>query len=71
MAIFLVETLDQLLRSFYSKFIKKDLLSWTPTLALSKLNSNNSNNHVPISKVNIGFGVKQQLKELRSGKIND
>ena len=70
MAIFLVENLDQLLRSFYSKFIKKDL-SWTPTLALSKLNSNNSNNHVPISKVNIGFGVKQQLKELRSGKIND
>ena len=72
MAIFLVETLDQLRRSFFSKFIKKDVLSGTSTLALSKLNLSNSNNHVPISKVDIGFGLKQLLKELRSsGKIND
>ena len=71
-AIFLVETLDQLLRSFCSKFIKKDVLSGTSTLALSKVNLSDSNNHVPTSKVDVGFGLKQQLKELRSsGKIND
>ena len=41
-------------------------------LALSKLNLSDSNNHVPISKVDVGFGLKQQLKELRSsGKIRD
>ena len=41
-------------------------------MALSKLNLSNSNNHVQISKVDIGFGLKQQLKKLRSsGKIND
>ena len=72
MAIPFVKTLDQLLRSFCSKFIKKDVLSGTSTLALSKLNLSDSNNHVPISKVDIEFGLKQQLKELRSsGKIND
>ena len=70
-AVFLVETLDQLLGLFRSKF-KKDVLSGISTLALSKLNLRDSNNHVPISKVNIGFGLKQQMKELRSsGKIND
>ena len=72
MAIFLVETLDQLLRSFCSKFIKKDVLSGTSTLALSKLNLCESNNHVSVSKVDIVFGLQQQLKELRSsGKISD
>ena len=72
MAILLMETLDQLLRSFCSKFIKKDVLSGISTLALSKLNLSDSNNHVPISEVDTGFGLKQQLKELRSsGKIND
>ena len=72
MAIFVGETLDQLLQSFCSKFIKKDVLSGTSTLALSKLNLSDSNNNVPISKVDIAFGLKQQLKELRSsGKIND
>ena len=72
MAIFVGETLDQLLQSFCSKFIKKDVLSGTSTLALSKLNLSDSNNNIPISKVDIGFGLKQQLKELRSsGKIND
>ena len=40
-------------------------------MALSKLNLSDSNNHVPISKVDIGFVLKQQLKELRSGKISD
>ena len=50
MAILLVETLDQLLRSFCSKFIKKDVLSGISTLVLSKLNLSDFNNHVPISK---------------------
>ena len=58
MAIFLVETLDQLLWSFCSKFIKKDILSKTSTLALSKVNLSDSDNHLPISKVDIGFGLK-------------
>ena len=40
-------------------------------MALSKLNLCDSNNHVPISKVDIEFVLKQQLKELRSGKISD
>ena len=72
MVIFLVETLDQLRWSFCSKFITKDILSKTSTLALSKVNLSDSNNHLPISKVDIGFGLKQQLKELRSSdKIND
>ena len=72
MAIFLVETLDQLRRSFFSKFIKKDVLSGTSTLALSKLNLCESNNHVSVSKVDIVFGLQQRLKQLRSsGKIND
>ena len=72
MAIFLAETLDQLQRSFCSKFIKKDVLSRTLTLALSKLSLSGSNNHVPISKVDSGLELKQQLTELRSsGKIND
>ena len=67
-----METLDQLLRPFCSKFIKKDVVSGTSLLAFSKLNLSDSNNHVPISKVDIGFELKQQLKELRSSsKIND
>ena len=66
-----METLDQLLRSFCLKFVKKDVLSGTSTLALSKLNLCDSNNHVPISKVDIEFVLKQQSKELRSGKISD
>ena len=70
MAIFLVETLDQLRRSFFSKFIKKDVLSGTSTLALSKLNLCESNNHVSVSKVDIVFGLQQQLKELLV-KISD
>ena len=49
MAIFLVGTFDQLQQSFCSKFIRKDVLSGTSTLALSKLNLSDSNNHVPIS----------------------
>ena len=54
------------------KIYKKYVLFETSTLALSKLSLSNSNNHVQISKVDIGFGLKQQLKELRSsGKIND
>ena len=72
MAIFLVETHDQLLQLFCSKFIKKHVRSGTSTLALSKSNLSNSNNCVRISKVDIGFGLKQQLREQRSsGKIND
>ena len=39
---------------------------------MSKVNLSDSNNHLPISKVDIGFGLKQQLKKLRSSdKIND
>ena len=72
MAVFLVETLDQLLRSFCSKFVKKEVLSVTSTLALSKFNLHDSSNHVFVSLVDVGFGLKQQLKELKSsGKITD
>ena len=72
MAIFLVETLDQLLQSFCSKITKKDVPTGTSTLALSKLSLSDSNNHESVSKVHIAFGLKQQLKELRSsGKIID
>ena len=49
----------------------REVLSGTSNMALSKLNLSNSNNDAPISKVDVGFGLKQQLKELRSsGKIN-
>ena len=71
-AIFLVETLDQLLRSFCSKFIKKEVLSGASTLALSKLNLSDSVNHVSVSQIDLGVGLRQQLKELKSsGKITD
>ena len=41
-------------------------------VCIVKISLDDSNNHVPVSKVDIGFGLKLQLKELRSsGKIND
>ena len=69
MAAFLAETLEKLLRYFCSKFVKKDVMSKASTASkLIKINLNDANNLVSVTNLDLGFGIKYELKQLKSKK---
>lgn len=61
MTVFLMKTLDLLIQLFYLKFIKKEVLSVTSTLALLKFNLHDSSSKLSVSLVDAGFELMQQL----------
>ena len=67
MAAFLAETLEQLL--CYYKFAKKDVMSKASTASkLIKIDLNEVNNLVSVTNLDLGFGIKYELKQLKSEK---
>ena len=57
MAAFLTETLEQLLRYFCSKFVKKDVMSKASTASkLIKIDLG-ENNLVSVTNLGLGFGI--------------
>ena len=73
MAPFLVETLEDLLRGFYAKFVRPDVLATAKsTVSLMKIEISKVENELSISKIDIGFSLKYDLKQLKTkGKITD
>ena len=73
MTPFLVETLEELLRGFYSKFIRPDILANAKTTtSLLKIDVSNRANQLSTSKIDVGFSLKYDLQQLKSkGKITD
>ena len=73
MTPFLVETLEELLRGFYSKFIRPDILANVKTtMPLLKIDVSNRANQLSTSKIDVGFSLKYDLQQLKSkGKITD
>ena len=73
MAPFLAETLEDLLRRFYAKFIRPDVLVNAKTsVALMKIDISSRENQLTDSKLDIGFSLKYDLQQLKSkGKITD
>ena len=73
MAPFLVVTLENLLRSFYAKFVRKEvLLEAITTSQLLKIDINAQKNLKSGNNVDVGFGSKFELQQLKSrGKITD
>ena len=73
MTHFLVETLEELLRDFYLKFIRPDILANVKTTtSLLKIDVSNRANQLLTSKIDVGFSLKQDLQQLKSkGKITD
>ena len=66
---FLAESLEILLRSFYVKFIRKDVLESAKTVSvLIKLDVADKANQKDISSVGLGFGLKYKLKRLIDNK---
>ena len=65
MAAFLAETLEQLSRYFSSKFVTKDVMS-----KLIKVHLNDENNLVSVTNLDLGFGIKYELKQLKSEEKN-
>ena len=71
MAAFLAKTLEQLLCYFYFKFAKKDVMSKASTASkLIKIDLNEVNNLVSVTNLDLGFGIKYELKQLKSEKKN-
>ena len=67
MAAFFAETLEQLL--CYYKFAKKDVMSKASTASkLIKIDLNEVNNLVSVTNLDLGFGIKYELKQLKSEK---
>ena len=67
MTPFLVETLEELLRGFYSKFIRPDILANVKTsMPLLKIDVSNRANHLSTSKIDVGFSLKYDLQQLKS-----
>ena len=73
MTPFLVETLEELLRGFYSKFIRPDILANAKTTtSLLKIDVSNRANQLSTIKIDVGFSLKYDLQQLKSkGKITD
>ena len=66
---FLAETLEKLLSYFCSKFVKKDVMSKASTASkLIKIDLNDENNLVSVTNLDLGFGIKYELKQLKSEK---
>nr|XP_047135449.1 uncharacterized protein LOC124812630 [Hydra vulgaris] len=73
MTPFLVVTLEDLLRSFYAKFIQLNvLLNAKTTTSLLKIDLFNFANWLSTSQIDVGFSLKYDLQQLKSkGKITD
>ena len=73
MTPFLVEALEELLRGFYSKFIRPDILANAKTTtSLLKIDVSNRANQLLTSKIDVGFSLKYDLQQLKSKrKITD
>ena len=69
MVPFLAESLETLLRSLCAKFIRKDVLESAKTASLLiKLDVADKANQKDINSVDLGFGIKYELKRLIDGK---
>ena len=63
---FLAETLEQLLNYFCSKFVKKNVMLKSSTASkLIKIDFNDENNLVSVTNLDLGFGIKFELKQLK------
>ena len=73
MTPFLVETLEELLRGFYLKFIQPDILANAKTTTyLLKIDVSNGANQLSTSKIDVCFSLKYDLQQLKSkGKMTD
>jgi hypothetical protein len=71
MAPFLTETLENLIRTLMSKFIRKDLLGKSCS-EMAKLDFKDVNNQKPTHLVDLGFAVNHEIQLLKgSKKITD
>ena len=71
MTAFLAETLEQLLRYFCPKFVKKDVMLKVSTASkLIKIDFNDKNNLVSVTNLDLGFGIKYKQKQLKSENNN-
>ena len=62
MTPFLVVTLEELLRNFYAKFIRLDVLANAKTItSLLKIDLSNCANRLLKSKIDVGFSLKYDL----------
>ena len=69
MVAFLAEALEQLLCYFCIKLAKKDVMSRASTASkLIKIDLNDDNNLVSVVNLDFGFGMKYELKQLKSEK---
>ena len=73
MTPFLVESLEELLCGFYSKFIWPDILvNAKTTMSLLKIDVSNHANQLSTIKIDVCFSLKYNLQQLKSkGKIAD
>ena len=63
---FLAETLEQLLHYFCSKFVKKNVMLKSSTASkLIKIDFNYENNLVSVTNLDLRFGIKFELKQLK------
>ena len=66
MVVFLVETREALVRSLYSSFAKKEVLLEANTVSkLVKVDVNDQKNLLSLHKVDLGFGIKYKLTQLK------
>ena len=69
MVAFLAEALEQLLCYFCIKLAKKDVMSRASAASkLIKIDLNDDNNLVSVVNLDFGFGMKYELKQLKSEK---
>ena len=73
MVPFLVETLEELIRSLFSKFILKRVVAkYSRSATLLKIDPTDVVNHKSIADVNLGFAINYELQLLKkAGKVTD
>ena len=67
MVTFLMETLEDLIKTLIRKFIGKDLRDKSCS-EMEKLDFNDVNNQKPAHLVNLGFAVNHEIQLLKSSK---
>ena len=67
MAPFIIETLEDLIKTLMKKFIRKDLCDKSCS-EIAKLDFNNVNNQKPAHFVDLGFAVNHEVQLLKSSK---
>ena len=73
MVPFLIESLDNVLRTLCGHFLRKDVLEEaSPVYKLLKVDFNDKTNQVSLDSVDLGFAIKHDVKVLKkSGKLNE